>query len=52
MYLDNYFLLSGASSGKAIRLKIKLIEKVDETYQTIKNVNAIEMEEKEEEEED
>ena len=28
-----------------IQLLVKLIEKVDETYQTIKNVNAIEMEE-------
>ena len=32
-----------------IQLLVKLIEKVDETYQTIKNVNAIEMEEEEEE---
>ena len=28
-----------------IQLLVKLIEQVDETYQTIKNVNAIEMEE-------
>ena len=31
-----------------IQLLVNLIEKVDETYRTIKNVNAIEMEEEEE----
>ena len=33
-------------SDTNIQLLVKLIEKVDETYQTINNVNAIVMEEK------
>ena len=33
-----------------IQLLVKLIEKVEETYQAIKNVNAIETKEEEEEE--
>ncbi|HET7118597.1 MAG TPA: hypothetical protein VFI29_19030 [Hanamia sp.] len=37
-------------SDTNIQLLVKLIEKVDETYQTIKNVNAIETKEDGEEE--